>query len=107
MRKCLWKIPNLAFRNRVIFLRQQSDIVANREQPFEHLRGLVLATLQNKVIDIPKRAGKKARFVEWHAFHVARRITANETLPKHALFDCGHGAKDPWILGWQETDERN
>src|SRR3954468_19381932 len=43
----------------VVFLGEQSDVVAQREQPFEDLSGLVVPALQGVVAGQPEGAGEE------------------------------------------------
>src|ERR1700722_13956354 len=59
MREGLRKIAELALAARVVLLGEQSDIVAQGEQPLEHRRPLVVLAEQGQIVDEPEAAGEK------------------------------------------------
>src|SRR5580698_9425302 len=59
MREGLREISQLALAARIVFLREQTNVVAQRQQPIEDLVRLIVAAQHREVIDQPKGARQK------------------------------------------------
>ena len=59
MRKCLREIADQALAARLVFLRQQADVIAQGQQAFEQRHRLVAAAEHQISVDQPKAAGKE------------------------------------------------
>ena len=55
----LREVAELAAGDRVVFLGEQADVVAEVEQPLEQLARLVVPALQRQHLDEPERAGEE------------------------------------------------
>ena len=62
MRECLREISDLPPRQGVVFLRQQTDIVAKRQQALEKGACLRVAVLQRVIVGKPEAAGQEDAF---------------------------------------------
>ena len=62
MRKCLRKIADLPLRLRIVFFREQADIVAQRKQTLEQRACFGVAVLQLIIVGQPKAAREKYPF---------------------------------------------
>src|SRR5689334_6900717 len=51
----------------IVFFGEQTDIVAQRQQPLEQRAGVVVPALQDVVVGVPKAAGNKRPFVTGQA----------------------------------------
>jgi len=58
----LRKIAQHTASERIIFLGEQSHVVAAREEAIEQLAGLNVAALQNVIVDQPKAARQESAF---------------------------------------------
>jgi hypothetical protein len=62
MRECLREIAKLPLRLRVVFFRQQANIVAQREQTLEQRACFIIPMLQLVVAGKPEAAREKSTF---------------------------------------------
>ena len=65
MTQRLQEVPELTGLRHIPFLGQQTDIVAEREQPFERDDGIVVASGQNVVASQPERTGQERTLAAW------------------------------------------
>ena len=63
MREGLRVVAHLPPRPRIVFFGEQTDIVAQREQPLEQYAGVVVPALQDVVVGEPETAGNKRPFI--------------------------------------------
>src|SRR2546423_6894816 len=63
MREGLREIADLPAGSRVVFLRQQSEIVPQVEKPFEHRPRVGIPALQDVVVGQPKTASEERSFI--------------------------------------------
>ena len=63
LREGLREIADLAAGARVVFLRQQSDIVAQLEEALEHGPRIRISALQNVIVGEPETAGKERALI--------------------------------------------
>src|SRR5690349_376702 len=99
MRECLREIAKLPLRLRVIFLRKQANIVAQREQTLEKGACFGISMLQLVVCGEPEAAREK------HAFSGRQAVDVRlGSIPQHqpvdhevALDSCDRAAY-PWIV---------
>jgi hypothetical protein len=78
----LWEIPDLAAGSRIVFLRQQSNIVAQIEKPLEHHARVGIPALQDVVVGEPKAASKESAFIPRQAIDSAGCVVArNKAIP--------------------------
>ncbi len=101
------KLPTSRPRARVVFLAQQSDIVAQREQPVEQRPRVRKTVLQDIGIDQPEAAGEEGALPRRQAVIGRRGVVAHhETVFQQAPLDCLDRADDARIVGGQESDAR-
>ena len=62
VRKGLRKITQLALCLRIVLFREQADIVAKRQQPFEQRACFRVAVLQRVIVGQPEAARQKDAF---------------------------------------------
>src|SRR6516225_3284207 len=70
MRECLRKIAKLPLRRRVVFFRQQANVVAQREQTLEQGARFGIPMLQLVIIGEPEAAREKHAFTRRQAVDV-------------------------------------
>jgi hypothetical protein len=56
MREGLRKVARYFARFGVVLLREESDIIAQAEEPFEQFSRLAVATLEGEIVGKPERA---------------------------------------------------
>ena len=78
MRECLREIAKLPLRRRVVFFRQQANIVAQREQTLEQGACFGIPTLQLVIIGEPEAAREKHALTPRQAIDVGCR-----SIPQH------------------------
>ena len=108
MRKGLRKISQLPLCPRVVFLRQQADVVAKREKAVEEFTGLVAAAKQDEVVDVPEAARKKCSFTRRQPILGRIRVIAMDQSIDHQFTPDGlDGSTNARIIGRQETHQRD
>jgi hypothetical protein len=107
VRERLREIANLPSGSRVVFLRQQPDIVAQFEKPLEHPPRVGIPALQDVVVGKPKTAGEEGTFVSGQAVNCALCIVPRDkTIPQQVFLNGGYRAYDPGVVSRQEADQR-
>jgi hypothetical protein len=107
VRERLRKVSDLASGSGIIFFCQQSNIVAQAQQPLKHRPSVFIATLQDVIVGKPKAASKKGAFVPGQTVDFALGILArHKAIPQQKVFDGRHGSHDPGVISWQEADQR-
>src|SRR5215510_5304872 len=108
VRKRLRKIADLPLRLRIVFFRQQADIVANRQQALEQGGRFGVAVLQRVIVGKPKAAREKYPFSRSQTINAGLgSITKYEPVDRELLLDSRNGAAHAWIFRRQEADERH
>src|SRR5262252_2584634 len=103
VRKRLRKIADLPLRLRIVFFRQQADIVANRQQALEQGGRFGVAVLQRVIVGKPKAARKKYPFSRSQTINAGLgSITKYEPVDRELLLDSRNGAAHAWIVRRQE-----
>src|SRR5215510_9249468 len=83
MGECLREVAELPPRPRIVFLCQQTDIVAQREQALEQGTCFNIAMLQLVIVGQPKAARQKNTFAGRQAIDVSlRSITQHKTVDR-------------------------
>lgn len=73
---------------RIVLLGEQARVVAEREQPFEQLLGLVATTRHGEVVGEPKRAREKDALAGRQTVDpICARVTQHETIDDEILLD--------------------
>src|SRR5215470_4230289 len=99
MRECLREIAKLPLRLRIVFLGEQADIVAQREQTLEQGRCFGVAMLQLVIVGQPKTAGQKNTFPGRQTIDVVLgSITQHEAVDHELPLDRRDRATHPWII---------
>ena len=99
------EVSDLASGSRIIFFCEQSNIVAQAQQPLKHRPSVFIATLQDVIVGKPKAASKEGAFVPGQTVNFALGIVARDkAIPQQKLFDGPHGSHDPGVISWQEAD---
>src|SRR5205085_1609539 len=99
VRERLREIADLPAGSRVVFLRQQSNIVAQVEKPLEHQPGVGIPALQDVVIGEPEAASEEGPFVAGQAVDSALGIVARDkAIPQQKLLYGSHRADDAEVI---------
>jgi hypothetical protein len=107
MRERLRKIAQLPPCLRIVFFREQANIVAQREQALEQGACFDLAVLQPVIVGKPKAARKKNTFSRRQAVNFRSRSIAQHKAVYHELpLDRRDGAAHARIVCRQEANER-
>jgi ubiquinol-cytochrome c reductase iron-sulfur subunit len=61
------EVTQLAPTARIVFFRQETNVVARREQALEKFPGIVVAPEQDVIVGEPKTAGEKCPFAGWQS----------------------------------------
>src|SRR6516162_1736402 len=61
----LREVPELPFTDRIVFLRQQTEIVSERKQALEQRDRIIAAANQCQAVGEPEAAGEKNAFTGW------------------------------------------
>jgi hypothetical protein len=98
MRECLREIAELPPRMRIVFFREQADIVAKREQALEQGECFGIAVLQLVIVGKPESAREKHAFSGRQAVNVRLgSITEHKAVDHKLPLDCRDGAAS--VLG--------
>ena len=104
VRERLGKVADQPAGLRVVFLRNQTDVVAKSEQTLEKAARFGLAAQQVKVVRQPKRAGKKDAFADRQTVdRLVRNVTGHEAVGHETLFDGRHRAAHACIADRQKS----
>src|SRR5690554_6376583 len=100
-------VPIQAAKARIVFLRKQADVVAQRQKTLEQRACLRDAPLQGVVVGEPEAAGQEGAFSRRQAVHaVLRAVAQDEAVHQELALDRGHRAEDARIVGRQEAHDR-
>jgi hypothetical protein len=91
------------------FLRQQSDIVATREQTLKQSSRIFVSILQKIVVDQPKAARQEGALAGRETVDAVLGFIPQDKLilDKEPLLNCFESSANPWVIGRKKTDERN
>src|SRR5215471_3787110 len=93
-------------RLRIIFFREQADIVAQRKKALEQCACFGVAMLQLIIIGKPESAREKDAFSGRQAINVRLcSITQHKAVDHELPLDRRDGAAHPWIVCRQKADE--
>src|SRR5438105_3256842 len=89
MRECLWKIPELSLRSRIVFLRKQPEIVSDREQTLKEIARFLFSAHAMQTGNHPERARQKHAFSARQSVHTFffGPITKHETVLHELALD--------------------
>ena len=106
MRERLRKIAGLSPCSRIVFFREQADIVAQREQALKQGACFGVAALQPVIVGKPKAAWQKNTFSWRQTIDVSLgSIPQDEAVNRELPLDRRDGATHTWIVRRQEADE--
>jgi hypothetical protein len=101
-------VAERAVRAKVVFLGQQADVVAQREQPLVQCHGLVAASAQRQIVGKPERAWQEEPFAGRQSIDVpGRAIAQHEAVDGELALDRFDRRAHARILVRQEADERH
>src|SRR6202011_2723482 len=99
MRECLRKVSDLPLRVRVVLLREEPNIVPQRQQALEQGTRLPVAVLQRIVVGEPKTAGEERAFPRGQSVEVyAGAITPHQAINHELSLDRRDGAAHARIV---------
>src|SRR5437016_1378831 len=91
--------------SRLVFFRQQAEIVAQRDQTAKQLLRFAPAASAGVRIDKPEAAGQESAFAAGQAIlGLLGLIAQNKSLPQQVLFDGANGAEHSGVVGRQKPD---
>src|SRR5437868_2214304 len=100
MRERLREIAHLPAGSRIVFLRQQSEIVAQIEEPLEQRPRVHIAALQDIIVGEPEAASKERSYIPRQAVNSALGVVARDkAVSQQELFYGSHRAHDAGIVG--------
>src|SRR5712692_10850855 len=103
----LGEIAEKALCPRVVFLGQQAEIVAQRQQPLEHRLGFLIATDHRERVREPEAAGQERAFLAGQAVvDPLRPVPQHEPVHHELALDGFDGADDARMGRRQESDLR-
>ena len=95
------KFPSWRPVLRVVLLREETDVVPQREQPLEQLLRLLAAPLEREHLDEPERAGEEDAFARRQPVDVPvllRPVSEHESVVRELAPDRLHGGHDPRVV---------
>src|SRR5438067_1136422 len=107
--KCLWKIPELPLRSRIVFFRKEPEIVSNGKQTLKHLARFFFAANAMKTGSHPERARQKHTFSprqSVHAFFFGS-ITKHQTVSHQFALDRFDSSANAFVRKRQESSKRH
>src|SRR5256885_16952801 len=108
MRESLRKVAHLALQPGVVFFAEQTEIVAQREQPIDHVLRLGMPALPLPRVSQPETAGEKDAFTRRQTICAALgAVSRNKAIDQQLAFDRRDGATDARVIDGQESDMRN
>jgi hypothetical protein len=91
VRKRLWEVADEPLRPRVVFLRQETDVVAEPNQSLEDPARLIGATKHQKVVSEPKATSEEGALADRQAVSATAGVVAHdETVDHEIAFDRRH-----------------
>jgi len=98
VRQRLRKIADKMSSTAIVFFRQQSDVVAQREQSLEQRDGVRPSAGKRKRIGEPKRAGQKGTLLRRQTVDAIRRQVAHhQPVDAELALDRGDRALNPRV----------
>ena len=105
------KLPTSRPAPDVVLLREQAEVVAERQQPLEHLDRLVQLAEQHQVVDEPERAEEERALARRQAVDRGRLLVVDVALDEAVLVElrCGPARACPRTAGRrrEEADQRD
>ena len=99
VRERLREIADLPAGSRVVFLRQQSNIVAEVEKPLEHQPGVAIPALQDVVVCEPKAASKKGALIPRQAVDSTLSVvTRDKAISQQKFLNGGDRPYDAGVI---------
>src|SRR6185312_2142139 len=108
MAERLREVADLPMPVHVVLLGEQTEVVAQAEEPLEQRTSLRDPAVDRKGTDQPKRAGQELPLVAGQpVVGVGSRVAGDEAVPAELTRDRVDGARDPLVGPRQEADEWN
>src|SRR5687768_11341858 len=106
VRERLREVAQHATGDGIVLLRQQPNIVAEREQPLEQLARLGFSPHERVVVGQPEAAGQKRPFTRRQAIvGFAGAVALDEAALDELALNRAYGADDAWVGRRQEADQ--
>src|SRR5438105_2521796 len=103
VRERLGEVAEHAACDRVVLLREKSDVVAQAEQSREYLLRLVAPSKQDQIVDKPEAASEESAFAASQAVFRASSVVAPDEAVHHEIALNGLDRRlDAWIGGRKE-----
>src|SRR6187549_398946 len=81
VRERLWKVAEQSATDGIVLLRQHAEVVAQADEPFEHLHRFIMTSLQVIVVRQPERARDEHAFTFGQTVDfLSRAIAADEAV---------------------------
>ena len=110
VRERLREVPDLPPGRDVVLLREEPEVVPEREQPLEELLRLLAPALQHHHLHEPERAGQERPLAGREAVDVrvllVRAVPLDEPVLREVALDRGDGGRDARVVDGEEADER-
>jgi len=108
VRESLRKVPEHPPAADVVFLGEQADVVAQREEPLEQRTRFLEPALKDQVVGEPEAAGEEITFAPGQAVDVmVAAVAEHEAVDGEVTLDCGQRSDDARIPGRKESRHRN
>src|ERR1035438_805743 len=108
MREGLGEVPHETFALRIVLLREQAKVIAQRKQALEQRSCVLNATDRLQAAHHPEAARKKDTLSRWEPVIYLRGVVPHDQSTAHKLsfdrFDCTDNAR---ISAWQKADQRH
>src|SRR5690606_21706895 len=101
-----WEVTDLAAQPRIVFFREQSHVVAERQQPFEQFPRFLFPANGQQRVRHPETAREKGTFVTRQLVGTvfdAGAVTQHETVDHELFADRLDSADDPRVVVGQEA----
>src|SRR5665811_1478347 len=103
--ECLRSVTELPVRAEIPFLTQQSDIVAQAQQPLKECDSLVPSSRALECVHEPEGTREEDAFTARQpVVAVLRPVAQHETVLREVPLDGLDGADDPLVVRGQESD---
>ena len=105
----LGEVAHLALGHGVVFLGQQTEVVAEADQTIEQGVGVVVPADQVEAVGQPEGTGQEGPLVTLQAVHgvgVGGPVAQDEAVLGQVALDGLDGGADPVVGGREETDQR-
>src|SRR5262249_3643124 len=104
MGKVLWVVADNTLRLPIRFLRQETEVIAQREQPLKEAARVIEPPKEHETVDKPEAARKKNPLAACQTiFRSLRVIAAHQPVDDQMAFNCLDCAKQAFVARRQKS----